>query len=122
MPIGLHYDVRGWPFICRLTKTSEKSPGISFAAEYKPTATATGGKRASRGQVMGHEEQLLKTMSAVQGCIRECRIAESPLAALNRFVQGLRQNPLWQDREIRQVEAAARRALEAAMSKDACGT
>ncbi len=69
---------------------------------------------------MGHEEQLLKTMSAAQSCIRECLGAESPQAALSRYVQGLRHNPQWQDREVKQVEAAARRALDAVLAKQSC--
>ncbi len=66
---------------------------------------------------MRHEEQLFKTMSAVQGCVSECLRAESPWSAFSRYVQGLRGNPQWNDREVAQVEAAARRALEAASCK-----
>ena len=66
---------------------------------------------------MRHEDQLFKTMSAVKGCVSECLRADSPWSALNHYVQGLRRNPQWNDDEVAKVEAAARRALEAASSK-----
>ncbi len=66
---------------------------------------------------MRHEDQLFKTMSAVQGCLSECLQANSPWSALSHYVQRLRRNPQWNDREVAEVEAAARRALEAASCK-----
>ena len=66
---------------------------------------------------MRHEEQLFKTMSAVQCCLSECLRAPAPWSAFNQYVQTLRGNPQWNDREVAEVEAAARRALEAARAK-----
>jgi hypothetical protein len=66
---------------------------------------------------MRHEDKLFKTMSAVQGCVKECLHAGAPLAALKSYLQRLRCNPHWAEAEVAQVEAAARRALEAARSK-----
>ncbi len=66
---------------------------------------------------MRHEDQLLKTMSAVQGCLNECLRAPSPWSAFSHYVQNLRHNPQWNDREVAEVEAAARRALQAANGK-----
>lgn len=63
---------------------------------------------------MRHEDKLYKTMSAVQGCVKECLHTDAPLAALKRFVQRLRRNPDWQETEVAEVETVARRALEAA--------
>jgi hypothetical protein len=66
---------------------------------------------------MRHEEQLLKTMSAVQGCLGECLRDQSPQSALARYLQNLRRNPQWNETEVAEVESAARRALEAARRK-----
>ena len=66
---------------------------------------------------MRHEDQLLKTMSAVQGCLNKCLRAQSPWSELSHYVQGLRRNPQWNNDEVSKVEAAARRALEAASGK-----
>jgi hypothetical protein len=63
---------------------------------------------------MRHEDRLYKTMSAVQSCVKECLHTDAPLAALHRYVQRLRRNPQWAETEVAQVEAVARRALEAA--------
>jgi hypothetical protein len=60
---------------------------------------------------MRHEEQLLKTMSAVRGFLNECRRAPSPLSTLDRLIQGLRLSPQWKSNEVAEVEATARRAL-----------
>jgi hypothetical protein len=68
---------------------------------------------------MRHEDQLFKTMSAVQGCLNECLRAQSPWSALSHYVQSLRRNPQWNDHEVAEVETAARRALEAASCKHA---
>jgi hypothetical protein len=50
-------------------------------------------------------------MSALQTCLDQCRRATAPLAELERFVQGLRRNPQWEDSEVRQIETEARRAI-----------
>jgi len=63
---------------------------------------------------MLHEDHLLKTMSAVRGCISQCLRTPAPLSALDQYVQDLRRNPQWDDNEVAEVEATARRALEAA--------
>jgi hypothetical protein len=63
---------------------------------------------------MLHEDRLFKTMSAVKGCIAECLRTPTPLSTLDHYLQGLRRNPHWNDREVAEVEATARRALEAA--------
>jgi hypothetical protein len=63
---------------------------------------------------MLHEDRLLKTMSAVKGCLAECLRTPAPLATLDNYVQGLRRSPQWDDKEVAEVEATARRALEAA--------
>ena len=62
---------------------------------------------------MGHEERLNKTMTAVRGCLNECLQAAAPFAALDRYVESLRRNPQWAESEISDVEATARRAIEA---------
>lgn len=66
---------------------------------------------------MRHEDKLFKTMSAVQGCVKECLHSPSPLAALKSYLLRLRRNPQWAETEVAQVEAVARRALEAARNK-----
>ena len=66
---------------------------------------------------MRQEDKLFKTMSAVQSCVKECLHTSSPLAALQHYVQRLRRNPQWAETEVAQVEAVARRALEAARNK-----
>ena len=66
---------------------------------------------------MRREDKLFKTMSAVQGCVRECLGANRPLTALKRYVQRLRQNPEWAEAEVNEVEAVARRTLEAATKR-----
>ena len=63
---------------------------------------------------MCHEEHVMKTMTAVRGCISECLRTEAPISTLNQYVQGLRRNPQWDETEVAEVEAAARRAIEAA--------
>jgi hypothetical protein len=63
---------------------------------------------------MRREDTLYKTMSAVQGCVQECLHTDAPLAALNRYIQRLRHSPQWAENEVAEVEAVARRALEAA--------
>ena len=63
---------------------------------------------------MCHEDQILKTMTAVRGCISECLRTDAPLSTLNQYVQRLRRNPQWEETEVAEVEAAARRAIEAA--------
>jgi len=66
---------------------------------------------------MRHEDNLFKTMSAVQNCVKECLHTSAPLAALKRYLQRLRRNPQWAETEVAQVEAVARRALKAASNK-----
>ena len=63
---------------------------------------------------MRREDKLFKTMSAVQGCVRECLGTNRPLTTLKRYVQRLRQNPEWDKSEVDEVESVARRTLEAA--------
>jgi hypothetical protein len=66
---------------------------------------------------MRREDKLFKTMSAVQGCVRECLGTNRPLTTLRQYVQRLRQNPEWAESEVNEVEAVARRTLEAAKKR-----
>jgi hypothetical protein len=63
---------------------------------------------------MRRADHLLKTMLALRSCLDECRQDATPLAALDKCVKQLRQNPDWTDAEVAEVEAAARRAIESA--------
>ena len=56
---------------------------------------------------MRRADHLLKTMTAVRSCIAYCH-CDSPLTALERYLQELRLNPDWSDDEIAEVEHAAR--------------
>ena len=61
---------------------------------------------------MRRADHLLKTMTAVQGCIADCRKSAAPLSALETHLHKLRLNPDWTEEEIAEVERCARRALE----------
>jgi hypothetical protein len=63
---------------------------------------------------MRREDQVFKTMTAVRGFLNECLRAPAPMATLEQLVKGLRASPQWSDHEVRDVELAARRAIEAA--------
>ena len=62
---------------------------------------------------MRRADHLMKTMSAVRGCVEKCRCSDAPLATLDEYLDGLRRNPQWDDSEVAEVESVARRAIEA---------
>jgi hypothetical protein len=49
--------------------------------------------------------------AAIRDCLDGIRPAESPLAHLAAFLDGLRADPTWTEDEIREVESALRRIL-----------
>ena len=63
---------------------------------------------------MRHADRLLKTMCAVRRFIDHCRRESAPLDALDQCLGQLRSDPNWDESEIAEVEAAARKAIEAA--------
>jgi len=61
---------------------------------------------------MRRADQLLKTMTALRSCLETCREDATPLAALDKCLSRLRQDPDWTEAEIAEVETAARRAIQ----------
>jgi hypothetical protein len=66
-----------------------------------------------RAAIVRRSDQLFKTMSAVRQCVESCRRSNVPWAIMEEYVRALRLNPDWNDQEIAEVEAIARRALAA---------
>jgi len=62
---------------------------------------------------MRRADHLLKTMSAVRGCVEKCRQSPAPMATLDEYLDGLRHSPQWADSEVAEVEGFARRAIQA---------
>jgi hypothetical protein len=56
---------------------------------------------------------LFKTLTALKSCLHECGRTSNPLRALDEFVDRLRVDPSWHDSEVREVESAAHRILQA---------
>jgi hypothetical protein len=68
---------------------------------------------------MRRDEHLLKTMSAVKVCIGECLKAPSPPDSLQKYLDSLRSDPQWNEAEIAEVEATAKKAIDAASRRSA---
>lgn len=63
---------------------------------------------------MRRDDHLFKTMSAAKVCISECLKASIPLDSLAEYLDFLRSDPQWTEAEIGEVEATARKAIDAA--------
>ena len=66
---------------------------------------------------MRHTDRLFKTMSAAKICIAESLKSPSPHDSLAKYLSFLRTDPQWADDEIAEVEAAAKKALDAAQHR-----